>query len=176
MKSKLSTKLKALILKNLEYKTRQEGKIFHIVWSAGEVIYNVEDMETQIWTKAQEQDLDRRFDDLEFKLNNKIDAVEERLNKRIDEVENRLNKKIDLVEERLNKRIDDVEDRLNKKIDALEEKLTKRIDKLEADVEILKQDMVEVKRRIGKLESDMTEVKQNVNQILIILKTLVDKK
>lgn len=72
--------------------------------------------------------LEKKIDDVDTNLNNKIDSVEIRLNKKIDDVESRLNKKIDDVEIKLNKKIDEVESRLNKKIDDLDAKLSEKID------------------------------------------------
>ena len=69
--------------------------------------------------------------ELEKHLDGKIDNVETRLNSRIDNLEMRLDAKIDNLEIRLNSRIDDLELRLDTKIDNLEIRMNTRFTVLE---------------------------------------------
>ena len=63
---------------------------------------------SSMWTKPQRQYLEN----MENRLNDKIDTVEQRLDAKIDVVEQRLDAKIDAVEERLNAKIDRLADLL----------------------------------------------------------------
>jgi len=68
---------------------------------------------------ATKEDLKNELNNLEVKINSKIDAVEADLNTKTDSLENRLNAKIDSVEARLNAKIDSVATGLNTKIDSI---------------------------------------------------------
>jgi len=87
------------------------------------------------FTESKIDELDRRLnarmDEVERGLIIRINSLDEKLNARVDDVDKKLNARIDEVEKGLNARIDELDRRLNARIDALDEKLNARMDEVE---------------------------------------------
>ena len=95
----------------------------------------------------------RLLQDVETRLNARIDGVEERLNTRIDGVEERLSTRIDGVEERLNTRIDGVEERLSTRMAEGFKDLGHKINALNRRALQTEADYEDLSERVGRLES-----------------------
>ncbi|UXD22275.1 hypothetical protein IPA_03140 [Ignicoccus pacificus DSM 13166] len=105
-----------------------------------------------------------RYDELsrQIQLNREmIKETEERLRNDIKATEERLDKKIELVRDELNKRIDDT----NKRLDSLEH----RVYELEKDVEELKVAVARLDNKVDLLVDDMKELKKMMGQMLLYM-------
>jgi outer membrane murein-binding lipoprotein Lpp len=101
-----------------------------------------------------EQKMNARFDAFEQKMNARIDgleqkmnALEQRTNARFDELEQRTNARFDAFEQKMNA----LEQRTNARFDAFEQKMNARFDAFEARIDSISADLANIK---GNLEGE----------------------
>ncbi|UXD22798.1 hypothetical protein IPA_08320 [Ignicoccus pacificus DSM 13166] len=146
--------------------TSEEANFLLLFMVLNEVRLRYDELAKQIqlnreMIKETEGRLDKKIDSCEKRLRDDIKATEERLDKKIELVRDELNKRIDDLRLDLTKRIDDT----NKRLDSLEH----RVYELEKDVEELKVAVARLDNKVDLLVDDMKELKKMMGQMLLYM-------